>query len=108
MLERCFKNPLTLHRLHSGPAGPFLDGFAESMGADGYSSEMIGSYCTPPTTWASGPRRAAWPSQISMSICSRVLCVTCPGAGAAASAGGTGGCRSESTRSCGTCATRAS
>jgi site-specific recombinase XerD len=44
MLERCFKNPLTLHRLHSGPAGPFLDGFAESMGAAGYSSETIGSY----------------------------------------------------------------
>lgn len=44
MIERCFKNPLTLHRLHSGPAGPFLDGFAESMGAGGYSSETIGSY----------------------------------------------------------------
>lgn len=44
MLERCFKNPLTLHRLHTGPAGPFLDGFAESMGAAGYSSETIGSY----------------------------------------------------------------
>lgn len=44
MLERCFKHSLTLHRVHTGPAGPFLDGFAEAMGADGYSSEMIGSY----------------------------------------------------------------
>ncbi|MDO8479301.1 MAG: tyrosine-type recombinase/integrase [Candidatus Rokubacteria bacterium] len=44
MLERCVKNPLTLHRLHTGPAGPCLDGFAESMGAAGYSSETIGSY----------------------------------------------------------------
>ncbi|MDO8479688.1 MAG: tyrosine-type recombinase/integrase [Candidatus Rokubacteria bacterium] len=44
MLERCFKNPLTLHRLRSGPAGPFLDGFAESMCADGYSSETGGVY----------------------------------------------------------------
>jgi site-specific recombinase XerD len=44
MLERGFKNPLTLHRLHSGLARPFLDGFAESMGADGYSSDTIGSY----------------------------------------------------------------
>ena len=61
MLERCFKNPLTLHRLHSGPAGPFLDGFAESMGADGYSSEMIGSYLHAADhlgQWAA-PRRVA-------------------------------------------------
>lgn len=28
--------------------------------------------CTAPTTWASGPRSAAWPSQISMKIRSRV------------------------------------
>lgn len=44
MLERCFKNPLTLHRLRAGPAGPFLDGFAESLYAEGYSSETSGSY----------------------------------------------------------------
>ena len=44
MLERCFKNPRTLHRLHSGSAGPLLDGFAESMGTAGYSSKTIGSY----------------------------------------------------------------
>jgi hypothetical protein len=44
MLERCFKTPLTLHRLRGGPAGPFLDGFAESMCAEGYSSETSGCY----------------------------------------------------------------
>ncbi len=44
MLERCFKNPLSLHRLRGGPAGPFLDGFAESRCAKGYSSETSGSY----------------------------------------------------------------
>lgn len=44
MLERCFKKPLTLHRLRGGPAGPFLDGFAESMYAEGYSSETSGVY----------------------------------------------------------------
>ena len=41
MLERCVKNSFTLHRFHSGPAGPFLDGFAESMDTAGYSSEAI-------------------------------------------------------------------
>ena len=44
MLERCVKNPLTRHRLRGGPAGPFLDGFAESMCAKGYSSETSSSY----------------------------------------------------------------
>lgn len=44
MLERCVKSPLTLPRLHSGPAGPFLDGFAASLGTEGYSCETIGSY----------------------------------------------------------------
>ena len=44
MLDRCFRNPLTLHRFHSGSAGPFLDGFAESMDTAGYSSEAISSY----------------------------------------------------------------
>jgi len=48
MLERCVKNPLTLHRLHTGPAGPCLDGFAESLGAAGYSPETIGSYLHAP------------------------------------------------------------
>jgi len=44
MLERCVKNSFTLPRLHSGPAGPFLDGFAASLGTVGYASDTIGSY----------------------------------------------------------------
>jgi hypothetical protein len=44
MLERYYKNPCTAHRLRSGPAGPFLDGFAESMCTGGYSSETSASY----------------------------------------------------------------
>jgi hypothetical protein len=44
MLERCFKKPLPLHALRGGPAGPFLDGFAESMCAAGYASDTSGSY----------------------------------------------------------------
>ncbi len=44
MLERYFKQPRTLHCLRSGPAGPFLDGFAESMCAGGYSSKTSASY----------------------------------------------------------------
>jgi len=37
MLERCFKKTFTLHRLAGGPAGPFLDGFAGALLAEGYS-----------------------------------------------------------------------
>jgi integrase/recombinase XerD len=44
MLEPCVKSPLTLPRLDSGPAGPWLDGFAASLGTEGYSSATIGSY----------------------------------------------------------------
>jgi site-specific recombinase XerD len=44
MLGRCFKNPLTLHALRGGLAGPFLDGFAEAMCAAGYASDTSGSY----------------------------------------------------------------
>ena len=44
MIERCFKNPSTVQRLRSGAAGPFLDGFAESVCAAGYSSKTSGSY----------------------------------------------------------------
>jgi site-specific recombinase XerD len=44
MLERYFKNPCTLQRLRSGPAGPFLDGFAESMCTGGCSSKTSASY----------------------------------------------------------------
>ena len=62
MLERFFKTDSTPRRLRSGPAGPFLDGFAESMCAGGYSSEDESApTCTPPITWASGPRGAASP-----------------------------------------------
>jgi hypothetical protein len=64
VLERCFKNPLTPHRLRGGPAGPLLDGFAESMCAKGYSSETSGSYLHAADHPGSGPRaaacRAAW------------------------------------------------
>ncbi len=44
MLERFFKTDSTPRRLRDGPAGPFLDGFAESMFAGGYSSRTVGPY----------------------------------------------------------------
>ena len=44
MIERDVNNPLTLSRLRGGPAGPFLGGFTESMGAAGYSSETCSVY----------------------------------------------------------------
>ncbi len=44
MLERFYKTDSSPHRLRDGPAGPFLDGFAESMFVAGYSPAMIGSY----------------------------------------------------------------
>ena len=44
MIERCFKNPSTVQRLRGGAAGPFLDGFAESVCAIGYTSETSGAY----------------------------------------------------------------
>ncbi len=44
MLERLFKTDSTACRLRDGPAGPFLDGFAESMFAAGYSPRTVGSY----------------------------------------------------------------
>ncbi|MEK7348721.1 MAG: tyrosine-type recombinase/integrase [Candidatus Eisenbacteria bacterium] len=44
MLERLFKTDFTPRRLRDGPAGPFLDGFAESMFAGGYSSTTVGSF----------------------------------------------------------------
>ena len=44
MLERLFKTDSTPCRLRDGPAGPFLDGFAGSMLAAGYSSRTVGSY----------------------------------------------------------------
>lgn len=44
MIERFFKTDSTPRRLRDGPAGPFLDGFAESMFARGYSLRTIGPY----------------------------------------------------------------
>ena len=44
MFERFFKTDSTPRRLRNGPAGPFLDGFAESMSAGGYSSRTVGPY----------------------------------------------------------------
>jgi hypothetical protein len=39
MLERCFTSRFALPRLADGPAGPFLEGFAGSLLAEGYSLE---------------------------------------------------------------------
>jgi site-specific recombinase XerD len=44
VLDRCFSNPSTLHYLRSGPTGPFLDGFAEALLAQGYSSDTTGRF----------------------------------------------------------------
>ncbi|HEY6240642.1 MAG TPA: tyrosine-type recombinase/integrase [Burkholderiales bacterium] len=44
MLERCFKTDSTARLLRDGPAGPFLDGLAQSMFAAGYSCRTVGSY----------------------------------------------------------------
>jgi hypothetical protein len=44
MLERCFKTDSTARLLRDGPAGPFLDGLAQSMFAGGYSCRTVGSY----------------------------------------------------------------
>jgi len=43
MLERCFKQA-TIDRLRDGPAGPFLDGFEETLFAEGYAPQTSGSY----------------------------------------------------------------
>jgi len=37
MLKDYFRSPRTLNRLRSGPAGPFIEGFAEELKAAGYS-----------------------------------------------------------------------
>ena len=44
MSERGFKRLSTFQRLRGGPAGPFLDGFAESLLAQGYALDTRGSY----------------------------------------------------------------
>ena len=41
MLERCFKTSLTPHRLREGRVGPFLDGFAEVLFAEGYGPTTV-------------------------------------------------------------------
>jgi site-specific recombinase XerD len=48
LLERSFANPLTLQQLRDGPAGPFLDGFADALSAEGYAAETTVRY-----VWAS-------------------------------------------------------
>jgi len=37
MLESYFEAPFTLRRLRAGPAGAYIDGFAEKVGQEGYS-----------------------------------------------------------------------
>lgn len=37
MLDKYFESPFTLKQLQNGPTGPWLDGFARSLHADGYS-----------------------------------------------------------------------
>jgi integrase/recombinase XerD len=44
MMERCFKSPWGLRRHAVGLAGPFLDGFAEVLFAEGYSLDSCGHY----------------------------------------------------------------
>jgi len=44
MIDRCFESPLTLRRLAEGPAGPFLDGFAEALVAQRYSLDARRRY----------------------------------------------------------------
>ena len=44
MLERFFKTVSTPRWLRDGPAGPFLDGFAETLLTAGYSSRTVGPY----------------------------------------------------------------
>ena len=44
MFEGLFKTDSTPRRLHEGPTGPFLDGFAQSLLAGGYSFDSIRSY----------------------------------------------------------------
>jgi site-specific recombinase XerD len=44
MLERCYKDPITPRRLVDGAAGPWLDGFAGTLHAEGYSVESCCCY----------------------------------------------------------------
>lgn len=44
MLETFFVTPSTLKRLRSGPAGPYLDGFARRLTDEGYGGSTAGRY----------------------------------------------------------------
>jgi site-specific recombinase XerD len=44
MLEKYFSAPKTLRRLRAGPSGPYIDGFAASLRADGYSPATVVRY----------------------------------------------------------------
>jgi hypothetical protein len=44
MLETYFSAPKTLRRLRAGPSGPFIDAFAASLQADGYSPATTARY----------------------------------------------------------------
>ena len=41
MLEKFFASTRTLHRLRSGPTGPFIDGFAGALGLAGYARGTV-------------------------------------------------------------------
>ncbi len=45
MLEKFFEAPYTLSRLRSGPAGPYIDGFAEQLSEDDSLSRWTGRSC---------------------------------------------------------------
>jgi integrase/recombinase XerD len=61
MLETYFEHPFTLHRLRSGPATPYIDGFAAALHAKGYTKETLRNYL--PTA----PHFARW-SQKNLGI----------------------------------------
>ena len=44
MLETFFVTARTLERLRSGPAGPYMDGFARRLKDEGYGSSTAGRY----------------------------------------------------------------
>lgn len=44
MLERYFSAPKTLRRLHTGPSGPYIDGFADALESAAYSKSSAIRY----------------------------------------------------------------
>jgi site-specific recombinase XerD len=44
MLAAYFKHPFTLRKFRSGPAGPYLDGFAAYLAGAGYSRDKVRAY----------------------------------------------------------------